>query len=102
VPGEDGQLEITFVGTATVLIRHAGGALLTDPNFLHRGEHAYLGYGLQSRRLTEPALQIHDLPPLDLVVLSHHHGDHFDRRAAAGLPRDLTIVTEPHAARTLR
>jgi L-ascorbate metabolism protein UlaG (beta-lactamase superfamily) len=39
---------------------------------------------------------------MDLVVLSHHHGDHFDRRAARGLDKTLPIVTEPHAARKLR
>ncbi len=33
----------------------AGGlTLLTDPNFLHRGQHAYPGYGLVSKRLPEP------------------------------------------------
>jgi L-ascorbate metabolism protein UlaG (beta-lactamase superfamily) len=56
----------------------AGFTFLTDPNFLHRGDHAKLGYGLRSKRLTEPALDIDQLPPLDFIVLSHHHGDHFD------------------------
>src|SRR5947209_4611527 len=68
--------ELTFIGTATVLLRFGGFTILTDPNFLHRGEHAYLGMGLRSRRLTEPAMAIADLPPLDFIVLSHHHGDH--------------------------
>jgi L-ascorbate metabolism protein UlaG (beta-lactamase superfamily) len=36
--------------------------------------------------LPEPALEIDDLPPLDFVMLSHHHGDHFDDVAAARLP----------------
>jgi L-ascorbate metabolism protein UlaG (beta-lactamase superfamily) len=57
-----------------------------------------LGYGLRSRRLTEPALDIDDLPDLDLVVLSHFHEDHFDRVAKARLTRTLPIVTTPHAA----
>jgi L-ascorbate metabolism protein UlaG (beta-lactamase superfamily) len=34
-------------------------------------------------------------------VLSHHHGDHFDRVAAEGLDKDLPIVTEPHSAKKL-
>ena len=70
---------IFFVGTATVLIRYAGFTILTDPNFLHAGDHAHLGYGLHSERLTNPAIEIEDLSPLDLVLLSHLHGDHFDR-----------------------
>jgi L-ascorbate metabolism protein UlaG (beta-lactamase superfamily) len=92
---------ITFVGTATVLMRVLGFTILTDPNFLHQGEHAPLGYGLRSRRLTEPALMPSQLPEIDVVVLSHHHGDHFDDRAAAELDKDLPIVTTPHAARKL-
>ena len=100
--GGGGAGELTFIGTATVLVRFGGFTFLTDPNFLHKGDHAKLGYGLRSKRLTEPALAIADLPPLDFVVLSHHHGDHFDEVAAAELDKQLPIVTTPHAARKLR
>ena len=99
---DDGHGELTFIGTATVLLRVAGFTLLTDPNFLHAGDHAALGGGLRSRRLTDPAVELDDLPALDAVVLSHHHGDHFDDVAAAGLRKDLPIITTPHAARKLR
>ncbi len=104
-PGGSGRHmtgQISWVGTATTLIDYGGFTVLTDPNFLHRGERAYLGKGLWSRRLSEPSLQPHELPPLDVVVLSHLHGDHFDRRARRGLPRDTLIVTTRQAARTLR
>src|SRR3712207_7989398 len=70
-----GNGSIFFVGTATVLLRYAGFTILTDPNFLHRGDHVHLGYGLISRRQTNPAVEIEDLPPLDFVLLSHMHGD---------------------------
>ncbi|MEV6611767.1 MBL fold metallo-hydrolase [Kutzneria sp. NPDC051319] len=93
---------ITFVGTATTLLRLDEFTVLTDPNFLHRGQWAYLGKGLVSRRRTEPALRIHELPPLDAVVLSHLHGDHFDRTARRGLDRATPVVTTPKAARRLR
>jgi L-ascorbate metabolism protein UlaG (beta-lactamase superfamily) len=98
-PGHGGS--ITFIGTATVILRYSGFAILTDPNFLHQGEHAPLGYRLRSRRLTEPALSPSELPPIDFVVLSHHHGDHFDDRAARELDKDLPIITTPHAAAKL-
>jgi L-ascorbate metabolism protein UlaG (beta-lactamase superfamily) len=90
--------EIFFVGTATVLLRYAGFIILTDPNFLHQGEHVHLHYGIRSARRTNPAMEIEDLPPIDLVVLSHMHEDHFDRVVEQKLDKNLPIVTTPHAA----
>jgi L-ascorbate metabolism protein UlaG (beta-lactamase superfamily) len=89
---------LTFVGTATTLLRLGPFTVLTDPNFIHRGQWVYLGYGAASRRRTEPAMQPADLPPLDAVLLSHLHADHFDRVARASLDRQLPIVTTPKAA----
>ena len=84
---------VFFIGTATVILRYAGFTILTDPNFLHAGDHVHLGYGLTSERLTEPAIDIDELPPLDLCVLSHYHGDHFDQIVEEKLQKDLPIVT---------
>jgi hypothetical protein len=47
---EDAGGSVQFIGTATVLIRFRGMTILTDPNFLHKGEHVHLGYGLKSER----------------------------------------------------
>jgi L-ascorbate metabolism protein UlaG (beta-lactamase superfamily) len=93
---------VEFVGTATVLIRYGGFTLLTDPNFLHRGDHVHLGFGMTAPRLTEPAFDIADLPPVDLVILSHLHGDHFDQIVEQRLDHNLPIITTPEAARALR
>jgi L-ascorbate metabolism protein UlaG (beta-lactamase superfamily) len=93
---------IFFIGTATVIIRYAGFTILTDPNFLHAGDHVHLGYGLTSERLTNPAVEIEELPPIDFVVLSHYHGDHFDRVAEEKLAKDLPILTTGHAASELK
>lgn len=98
---DDFQGSVTFIGNATVIVRCLGFTILTDPNFLHQGEHAKLGYGLRTKRLTEPALEPSELPAIDFVVLSHHHGDHFDEVASRELDRDLPIVTTWHAARKL-
>ena len=93
---------LEFVGTATTVLRLGPFTLLTDPNFLHRGQRVYLGNGLFSKRLTEPSMQPADLPVLDAVVLSHLHGDHFDRIARDELDRSLPVLTTPAAGRTLR
>lgn len=92
---------ITFVGTATVIIRYAGLTILTDPNFLHKGDHVHLGYGLTSERLTNPAITLDKLPPIDLIVLSHMHGDHFDQLVQQKLDRNIPVVTTPDAAKKL-
>jgi L-ascorbate metabolism protein UlaG (beta-lactamase superfamily) len=90
-----------FIGTATVLLKYAGFTLLTDPNFLHKGEHVHLGYGARAKRLTNPAVEIENLPPLDLILLSHLHEDHFDRLVARTLQKNTPIVTTPKAAQGL-
>lgn len=97
----NGRGSVLFVGAATVLIRYAGFTVLTDPDFLRAGEHARLGFGMASERLIDPAFEIDELPPLDLCVLSHLHGDHFDRAAERQLRRDLPIVTTRQAAKEL-
>jgi len=92
-----------FIGTATVLFRLGPFTVLTDPNFLHQGQSVGIGYGLlRSKRLTEPAISIDALPPIDMVVLSHHHEDHFDRVATERLDRSVPILTTPDAERALR
>lgn len=93
---------LRFIGNATLLVRYGDLTVLTDPNFLHRGQLAYLGHGLLSRRLTDPALRVEELPPLDAVVLSHLHGDHWDRVARRGIDSSTPVVTTPHAARRLQ
>ena len=93
---------LEFIGTATSLIRLGAFTVLTDPNFLHRGQRAYLGRGLFSKRLSEPAMGPSDLPEIDAVILSHLHGDHFDRIARRELDHELPVLTTPEAAQSLR
>src|SRR3954466_6650546 len=97
--GDD--VTLTFGGNATMLLRIGSFTLLTDPNFLHRGQRARLGYGLRAKRLTEPALQPTQLPALDGILLSHMHGDHWDRIATRSLPKETPVVTTPEAAKCL-
>jgi L-ascorbate metabolism protein UlaG (beta-lactamase superfamily) len=74
-------------------MRYAGFTILTDPTFIHMHEETWLGYGLHTKRLTNPAMEISELPTLDFVLLSHFHGDHFDQVAEQELDKALPIVT---------
>ncbi len=96
--GEEGVL---FIGNATLLIREAGFTILTDPNFIHAGEKVSLGPGMSATRIAEPAMECDDLPPIDFVLLSHFHGDHFDQLVEERLDRGTLIVTNSDAAEKL-
>jgi L-ascorbate metabolism protein UlaG (beta-lactamase superfamily) len=96
---DDGSM--LFIGNATVLIRYAGFTILTDPTFIHMHEQTWLGYGLHTTRLTNPAVELADLPPIDLVLLSHFHGDHFDEVAEREIDKTTPIVTTPKSAKEL-
>lgn len=90
-----------FVGTATTILEWEGLRLMTDPNFLHAGDHVHLGPGVTGTRKTNPAVDLHDLPNIHLVLLSHYHADHFDQKVEESLRRDLPIITTPHAKESL-
>ncbi|MFP5394044.1 MAG: MBL fold metallo-hydrolase [Gammaproteobacteria bacterium] len=92
---------VQFIGTATVLIRYQGLTILTDPNFLHKGDHVHLGYGIHSQRQTNPAVELEQLPPIDLVLLSHFHEDHFDKKVQKQLARNTPIITTQESSEHL-
>ncbi|MGY4651186.1 MBL fold metallo-hydrolase [Mycobacterium sp. URHB0021] len=100
--GSPGAVTVTFIGNATTLISTGDVTLLTDPNFLHQDQYAYLGYGLVSKRLHEPALRVQQLPAIDAVILSHMHGDHWDRVTQNHLDHAVPVLTTHHAAKRLR
>ena len=88
----DHTIRVTLVGHATVLLQVAGLNIITDPVWSDRvGPLSWLGV----RRIRAPALAFDDLPPIDVVLLSHSHYDHLDRPTLAALdardrPRVIT------------
>lgn len=73
VDGE--RLRVTFVNHTTVLIQTLGLNMLTDPIWSERcGPVSWFG----PRRVRPPGIRFEDLPPIDLVLLSHNHYDHCD------------------------
>jgi L-ascorbate metabolism protein UlaG (beta-lactamase superfamily) len=97
----DENASITFIGNATTVLEWEGLRILTDPNFLHAGDHLHLGPGVTAKRLHDPAVDLHQLPPLDAILLSHYHADHFDQLVEDSLNRDFTIISTPHAKECL-
>ncbi|KAI9668232.1 MAG: hypothetical protein M1821_001052 [Bathelium mastoideum] len=93
----DENASIFFIGTATTILEWSGIRLMTDPNFLHAGDHVHLGPGVTATRVTNPAIDLQELPRIDAVLLSHYHADHFDQEVEARLSRRLPIITTPHA-----
>src|SRR5437870_4773158 len=94
------ELAAVWIGHATVLLRVAGVTILTDPVFSNR-----IGIGLGfltggPKRFIAPALTIRQLPPIDLVLLSHAHFDHLDRPTLSRLPKSASVVTA-HRTRDL-
>ncbi len=82
VPG--GALQVTFVNHATVLIQGSGVNLLTDPIW---SERASPFQNVGPRRYRQPGLAFRDLPPIDVVLLSHNHFDHMDSSTIEDLAR---------------
>ncbi|KAL6874707.1 Metallo-hydrolase/oxidoreductase [Trichoderma novae-zelandiae] len=88
---------VFFIGTATTVLEWGDFRILTDPNFLHAGDHVHLGPGVTSQRRTNPAVDLDQLPQMDCILLSHYHEDHFDRLVEESLNRDFPIISTPHA-----
>ena len=98
---EKENASVYFIGTATTILEWNGIRILTDPNFLHQGDHVHLGPGVTAQRQTNPAVELTDLPPLDAILLSHYHADHFDQVVEDSINRDFLIITTPHAKECL-
>lgn len=68
-------LAVTMVGHASVLIQLEGVNILVDPVWSERASP--IGFA-GPRRVTAPGIAFEDLPPIDLVLVTHNHYDHLD------------------------
>ena len=74
------RLTAAWLGHATVLLNFFGVTVLTDPALLRRIGIPLPFTAIGPKRLTKPALTVDELPPIDLILLSHAHFDHIDWR----------------------
>ena len=68
---------LTWIGHASFLLQFDGLNILTDPHMSQRASP--LSWMGPSRKVA-PGLAFEDLPPIDLVILSHNHYDHLDQK----------------------
>jgi L-ascorbate metabolism protein UlaG (beta-lactamase superfamily) len=80
---QHGADSLTWLGHASFLIRLDGRMILTDP-FL--SDHASPLAPLGPTRFAPPALRSGELPPIDVILLSHNHYDHLDLATIEALP----------------
>ncbi len=73
-----GQVAITWIGHASFLIQFTDLNVLVDPNFAN--------WLFLLKRIKRSGLRIEDLPPIDLVLLTHAHFDHFHKPTLRRLP----------------
>jgi L-ascorbate metabolism protein UlaG (beta-lactamase superfamily) len=88
-----GNPSVTWLGHASVLVRIAGMNILVDPIFSERASPVpFAG----PKRIAPIPVDIPDLPPIDVVLISHNHYDHLDedsvRRLAAMTPGPRFLV----------
>lgn len=82
---------VTWLGHATMLLKLNGATILTDP-FLT--DYAGPLRNIGPKRYVPPALQPHELPALDIIVVSHNHYDHLDAGTIEAITgkEKLTVV----------
>ena len=73
-----GHMAITWIGHASFLIQFSDLNVLVDPNFAN--------WLFLLKRVKRAGLRIEDLPPIDLVLLTHAHFDHFHKPSLRRLP----------------
>lgn len=76
------KMQLTWVGHSTFLLQVAGLNILTDPIWSNRASPVQWA---GPKRQARPGIRFEDLPPIDIVLVSHTHYDHLDRSTILGL-----------------
>ena len=85
---EGAALRVSYVGHATMLIQTQGLNILVDPVWSERASPvSFAG----PRRVVAPGIALDDLPPLDVVLVSHSHYDHMDSATLMRLIRKRPV-----------
>src|SRR2546427_665653 len=79
-----GQVAVTWIGHASFLVQFTDLNVLIDPNFAN--------WLFLLKRIKRSGLRIEHLPPIDLVLLTHAHFDHFHKPTLRRLPHPKIAV----------
>ncbi len=79
-----GQMALTWIGHASFLVQFTDLNVLIDPNFAN--------WLFLLKRVRRSGLKLEHLPPIDLVLLTHAHFDHFHKRTLRRLPHPKIAV----------
>ena len=82
---------IAWIGHATYLIKLGKTTIITDPVFSKNAGPLIFG----PKRFTKPALNLDELPKIDLFLLTHNHYDHQDMKTIKKFPYKNTKVLVP-------
>lgn len=85
----DGMAYI-WLGHSTILVRLEGKTILLDPVF-----HNAAPVSFAIRRFQDPVLRLEELPPIDLILISHDHYDHLSRRSIQHFRKTKTQFAVP-------
>lgn len=80
-----GESSITWIGHSTLLLHLDDVNIITDP--------MYSDFILLfAKRYYEPAVKFENLPPIDLICISHEHYDHLDKATLERFPKDMPVI----------
>jgi L-ascorbate metabolism protein UlaG (beta-lactamase superfamily) len=85
-------LRATWIGWASVLVEIDGRIVMTDPVWSERCSPSTL---VGPKRFHLPPIALDDLPPIDVVVISHDHYDHLDMTTIRALAARGTQFVVP-------
>ncbi|KAK9446856.1 beta-lactamase superfamily domain-containing protein [Limtongia smithiae] len=88
MPAKDERLTVTWIGQSCMLVQCRGTNFLTDPVFGEHLVHAHFG----PSRLGELPCKLEELPPIDFVLVSHNHPDHFEDAAVRQIGNSATWI----------
>lgn len=82
---------VAWIGHATFLIRLGNTTIITDPLFSKNSGPLIFG----PKRYVNPAIDLKDIPEINLYLLTHNHYDHLDYRTIKKFPHKKTKVLTP-------